>query len=73
MIYVVLYPYYDTVQIIGAYDNKEMAERVLNTMDWLTGLYIEEIKSNSLSISGMNYVFNHINKIKKTLNIKEEN
>ena len=70
MVYVVLEIYEEGTEIIGIYDNKESAEKLLEIDKSFT---IQEYKLNELTEEGKYYVFSFIKKLKEKLNIKEEN
>lgn len=70
MIYVVLRQDYEYTEIIGVYDKKELADKVL---EFNKEYCIQECQLNKLTDEGMSKVFDYITSLKQKLNIKEEN
>ena len=70
MIYVVLQKGWEYTEIIGVYDKKELADKVL---EFNKEYCIQECQLNKLTDEGMSNVFSYIRELKEKLNIKEEN
>ena len=70
MIYVVLQRGWEYTEIIGVYDKKELADKVL---EFNKEYCIQECQLNKLTDEGMSNVFSYIRELKEKLNIKEEN
>ena len=70
MIYVVLQRGWEYTEIIGVYDKKELADKVL---EFNKEYCIQECQLNKLTDEGMSNVFDYIKSLKQKLNIKEEN
>lgn len=70
MIYVVLQRGWDYTEVIGVYDKKELADKVL---EFNKEYCIQECQLNKLTDEGMPNVFDYITSLKQKLNIEEEN
>lgn len=70
MIYVVVRNSWDYTEVIGVYDKKELADKVL---EFNKEYCIQECQLNKLTDEGMSDVFDYITSLKQKLNIEEEN
>lgn len=70
MIYVVLQRGWEYTEVIGVYDKKELADKVL---EFNKEYCIQECQLNKLTDEGMSDVFDYITSLKQKLNIEEEN
>lgn len=70
MIYIVVRYNYESTEIMGVYDRKNLAEELLEIDK---NLQIEEYKLNELSEDGKRFIFYFIKDLKEKLNYKEEN